>query len=72
MCVFFRPEDISGYGLKVWASQAALKDLTANTQRRKGREDPLKEEVATHYSIIAWRIPWTEGYGPWSCKVRHC
>ena len=26
-----------------------------------GREDPLEEEMATHSSILAWRIPWTEG-----------
>ena len=25
-----------------------------------GREDPLEEEMATHYSILAWEIPWTE------------
>ena len=25
-----------------------------------GREDPLKKEMAIHYSILAWRIPWTE------------
>ena len=25
-----------------------------------GREDPLEEEMATHSSILAWRIPWTE------------
>ena len=24
-----------------------------------GREDPLKKEMATHSSILAWRIPWT-------------
>ena len=24
------------------------------------REDPLEEEMATHSSILAWRIPWTE------------
>ena len=23
-------------------------------------EDPLDKELATHYSILAWRIPWTE------------
>ena len=28
-----------------------------------GWEDPLKEETATHSSILAWRIPWTEGPG---------
>ena len=26
----------------------------------QGPEDPLEEEVATHFSILAWRIPWTE------------
>ena len=25
-----------------------------------GREDPLEKELATHSSIIAWRIQWTE------------
>ena len=25
-----------------------------------GWEDPLEEEMATHSSIFAWRIPWTE------------
>ena len=24
------------------------------------REDPLEKEMATHSSILAWRIPWTE------------
>jgi len=28
--------------------------------RSLGREDPLEKEVATHSSILAWRIPWTE------------
>ena len=28
-----------------------------------GREDPLEEEMATHSSILAWRIPWTEEPG---------
>ena len=25
-----------------------------------GQEDPLEKEMATHYSILAWRIPWME------------
>ena len=25
-----------------------------------GQEDPLEEEMATHSSILAWEIPWTE------------
>ena len=29
-----------------------------------GREDPLKKEMATLSSILAWRIPWTEKLSP--------
>ena len=25
-----------------------------------GQEDPLEEEMATHFSILVWKIPWTE------------
>ena len=28
--------------------------------RALGREDPLEKEMATHSSILAWKIPWTE------------
>ena len=28
-----------------------------------GQEDPLEKEVATHSSILAWKIPWTEEPG---------
>ena len=28
-----------------------------------GQEDPLEKEMATHCSILAWRIPWTEEPG---------
>ena len=28
-----------------------------------GREDPLEEGTATHSSILAWRLPWTEEPG---------
>ena len=31
--------------------------------RSLGREDPLEKEIATHSSILAWRIPWTEEPG---------
>ena len=27
------------------------------------QEDPLKKRMATHSSILAWRIPWTEKTG---------
>ena len=29
----------------------------------QGWEDPLKEGMATHSSVLAWRIPWTEEPG---------
>ena len=28
-----------------------------------GREDLLEEEMATHFRILAWKIPWTEEPG---------
>ena len=28
-----------------------------------GRDDSLEKEMATHFSILAWRIPWTEEPG---------
>ena len=31
--------------------------------RSMGREDPLEEEMATHSSILAWKIPWREEPG---------
>ena len=31
--------------------------------RSLGWEDPLEEGMATHFSILAWRIPWTEEPG---------
>ena len=31
--------------------------------RSLGWEDPLENRVATHSSILAWRIPWTEEPG---------
>ena len=40
-----------------------------------GQEDPLEKEIATHSSILAWRIPWTEEPGGLqsvgSQRVRH-
>ena len=31
--------------------------------RTLGQEDPLEKEVATHSSILDWKIPWTEEPG---------
>ena len=41
--------------------------------RSLGREDPLRKEMATHSSVLAWEIPWTEEPGSsWGHKrIRH-
>ena len=55
------------FGLHGWYPVA--KNLPANVQTQKtwvltlGQEDPLEESMATHSSILAWRIPWTEEPG---------
>ena len=37
------------------------------------QEDALEKRMATHSSILAWEIPWTErslvGDSPWGCRV---
>ena len=38
-----------------------------------GEEDPLEKEMATHSSILACRLPWTQepgGYSPWVTQSR--
>ena len=43
-----------------------VKNLPAMQETRVrslGREDPLEKGTATHSSILAWRIPWTEDNG---------
>ena len=52
----------------LWASLVAqtVKNLPAMREtwvRSLGWEDPLEEGMATHSSILAWRIPWTEEPG---------
>ena len=48
---------------------SAVKNLPAMQEMQEtwvgslGREDPLEEGMATHSSILAWRIPWTEEPG---------
>ena len=54
--------------LSEWASLVAqtVKNLPAmqETQVQSlGQEDPLEKGMATHCSILAWRIPWTEDPG---------
>ena len=48
-----------------------VKNLPAVQETRVrflGWEDPLEKEMATHSSILAWKISWTEGCSPWGRK----
>ena len=48
--------------LKFWGfpGRSDGKESARNAVRSLGQEDPLEEDMATHSSILAWRIPWTE------------
>ena len=37
-----------------------------------GWEDPLEKGVATHSSVLAWRVPWTEGPGTVHSAAKSC
>ena len=41
----------------------AVQDMQETRVQSLVQEDPLEEEMATHPSILAWRIPWTEEAG---------
>ena len=52
--------------MKTTITDKRLKHLPAMREtwvRSLGREDPLEKEMATHSSILAWRIPWMEELG---------
>ena len=53
----------------------AIQETQKTWVRSLGLEDPLKEGMATHSSVLAWRIPWTEKPGGLqsmgSHRVRH-
>ena len=61
---------LQGLQISLWVSQhwgfpggLAVKNLLAMQETRiqsLGQEDPLKEGMATHSSILAWRIPWVK------------
>ena len=57
-------------GLLWWAKLCSVK-LSSNSHmpmqetgiQSLGQKDPLEKDIATHSSIIAWEIPWTEEPG---------
>ena len=56
-------------------NRPAMQEMQETWVRSLGREDPLEEGMATHSSILAWRIPWIEDPGRlWSMgsqRFRH-
>ena len=60
---------------KVFPGGSVVKNLPAIQEEMQvwslGREDNLEKEIATHSSIPAWEVPWTEelvGFSPWGLK----
>ena len=42
---------------------STIQELQESQIQSLGQEDPLEEDIATHSSILAWKIPWTEELG---------
>ena len=69
--------------IKIWKRSSLVAQMVKNPPAMQktwlqsmGWDDPLGKEMATHSSILAWRIPWTEepggwggGNSPWGHKV---
>ena len=53
----------------------AMLEIQDSRVRSLSQEEPLEERMATHCSVLAWRIPWTEEHGglqsTGSHRVRH-
>ena len=41
----------------------AMQETQESQVRSLGQEDPLEKEMASHSSVLAWKIPWTEESG---------
>ena len=42
---------------------SAIQETQETQVQSLGQQDPLEKRMATHSSILAWRIPWTEEPG---------
>ena len=62
------------YTLGWWLMVKRLPTMRETPLQSLGWEDLLEKEMATHSSVLAWKIPWTEepvGYSPWGRRVGH-
>ena len=48
------------YTLLVAQTVKCLSAMLETGVQSLGQEDPLKKEMATHFNILAWKMPWTE------------
>ena len=74
-----------GLSRRFWSLMVGFRTIVAPTHQCRrckrhrfgslGQEDPLEEDTATHSSVLAWRIPWTEELGRlqsiWSQRIGH-
>ena len=68
VCIYIQSEEQYS---PLWASQVvrwvknppAMQEMQKTGVQSLGLEDPLKEGMGTHSSILAWEIPWTEELG---------
>ena len=71
MCLHLTTFDVFKMGFPGGTSGKELLPIQETQVQSLGREDPLEEDMATHSSILAWEIPWTEEagrYSPWGHK----
>ena len=66
--VISSPNELELHAKIIWTSLVAqmvknLLGMWKNQIKFLGQKDPLEKEMATHCSILAWRIPWTEEPG---------
>ena len=54
---------ISSPGLPWWLRVKCLPAMQETRSQSRGGEGPLEKEMATHSSILAWKIPWVEEPG---------
>ena len=69
--LLIRPVYIGHYASLVVQMVKNLPAMQETQVRSLGQEDPLEKGMATHSSILAWRVPWTKepgGYSPWGDK----
>ena len=55
------PSELQAFTMAQWVNN--LPAMQETWIQFLGQEDPLEEEMATHFSILAWKIPWAEEPG---------